>query len=268
MAKIKYDVRGVESGGTFDQPKPGLYACRLKEVRHDPTKSGDPMDTYVSEVLRGDYKGAWLWDRVSNPGAENMRWKMRQLLEAFGVIKGKKGEKGTYDPDDHVGEKVMIRVKGSTYQNEYSAEVGAVLPMPDAEDEDEPEDEDVEPEDSEDEDDEGTTEDLTYEDLEEMDLDDLKDIIEEEELEIRVTKRSKLETILEKVAEALELEPEEDEDEDPEDEEEELEDYEEWSPADLKAEAKERGLKSTGSKKLLVKRLEEDDEEEEDDEPF
>jgi hypothetical protein len=59
---------------------------------------------------------------------------------------------------------------------------------------------------------------------------------------------------------------EDDEDEDEEDEEDEEQDYSSWDLDDLKAECKERGLKTSGGEGVLIKRLEKDDESKED--PF
>jgi hypothetical protein len=60
-------------------------------------------------------------------------------------------------------------------------------------------------------------------------------------------------------------EEEEDDDSDDDDEEEEK-DYSDWNLPDIKAELKERGLKASGSKEVLIKRLEKDDQNQDD--PF
>lgn len=59
-------------------------------------------------------------------------------------------------------------------------------------------------------------------------------------------------------------EEDDEEEEDEDDDEEEEEDYSDWSVKALRKECKDRGLKTTGKKAQLVKRLETDDEESED----
>lgn len=259
MPKIKYDLRDVESSGGFETPPPGLYRAKLAECNVKKSKAGNDMLECIYELSRGDYKGSRVWDYVVlNEASE---WKLKQFLEAVGKIAGKKSEKGAFDPDEFEDAEVQVRLKHETYNDEPRARVAAVLPLP----EDDEDEEEIEVEDSEDDDDEGADEEYTYEDLEGMDLGELKEVIEEEELGIRVTKKSKVETVLAKVAEALELEPEE-EDEDEEDEDDEDVAYEDMTPEELKAECKDRGLKAAGKKAVLIARLEKDDEEAED--PF
>lgn len=265
MPKIKYDVRDVESSGGFETPPPGLYKAKLAECNLKESKSGNEMLECIYELIAGDYKGSRVWDYVVlNEASE---WKLRQFLEAVGKVAGKRGAKGSFDPDEFEDAEVQVRLKHETYNDEPRARVAAVLPLP--EDDDDEDEEEVEAEET-DADEEGDGEAYTYEDLEGMDLDELKEVIAEEELEIRVTKKSKAEKVLVKVAEALELEPEEEEaEEEPEEGEEGDEDeetYEEMSPAELKQECKDRGLKAAGKKAVLIARLEKDDEEAED--PF
>lgn len=258
MPKIKYDLRDVESSGGFETPPPGLYRAKLAECNVKKSKAGNDMLECVYELNRGDHKGSRVWDYVVlNEASE---WKLKQFLEAVGKIAGKRSAKGAFDPDEFEDAEVQIRLKHETYNDEPRARVAAVLPLP--EDDEDEEEIDADEGEGEDDGDEGAGEDYTYEDLEGMDLNDLKGVIEDEDLDIRVTKKSKVETVLAKVAEALELEPEEADDEDDEDD----ADYEDWSTDDLKAELKDRGLKTAGKKSVLVARLEKDDEEDED--PF
>lgn len=252
MAKIKYDVTDVESNEMdFDTPIPtGLYRAKVDEITEGTSQSsGNPMLTVVIRITKGDWKDRLLWDYIVLNDAS--AWKMKQLVKALGLK-----EKGSFDPQAQVGTALMVRVKHET-DEEYGtrSKVGALLPIPDDEMEEEEEGEEEQ---------DGDDDELTYADLEEYDRDDLEELIEEEGLEVKFNSKTKDDVLMERVAEAMGLEPEEDEDEDEDDE-----DYSEWSVADLKAAAKERGLKSSGSKKLLIKRLEEDDEEDDDgDEPF
>ncbi len=260
MGKVKYDVTGVESGGRGAPPPPGMYIGKLVECTGPaPSKAGNDQLTCKYEITRGDAKGYPLWDYVGF--ADNQAWKLRQFLEAMGIVTAKK-EKGQMDTGKVIGTEVQIRLKHEMYNDEPQARIASVLPMPEEDDEDE---DDLDPDDeAEDDDDEGAGDEYTYEDLAEMDLDDLKGVIKEEELGIRVTAKSKVATVLAKVMAALDIE-EPDDDEDDEDDDEEDADYEEWEVSELKDELKERGLKATGAKKALIARLEAHDEE---DDPF
>lgn len=264
MAKIKFDVSGVEDRPDFDKPIPrGTYRCKITDITSGESKSsGNPMLTVEYEVSeRGDHKGRKLWDYIVLNDAS--AWKLKQLTTALGLK-----AKGTLDTDAALGERVLVRVKHETDDRDpdnivVRSRVGSVNPLPEVDDDEEEE----EDEEQEDDDDEGTTDDLTVDDLAEMDLDELKELIDEEELDIRVTKRSKAEAIRAKVAEALGLEEEEEEeDEDDEDGDEEEADYESMSAPELRTELKARGLPTKGRKAVLVERLEEDDQD--GDEPF
>lgn len=272
MAKIKYDVSDVEPSNQsdFSTPVPkGLYKCKVNEVSDGTSKSsGKPMLTVEYEIVqKGEWKGRRLWDYIVLD--DSSAWKMRQFTDALG-----KKAKGTLDTNALAGEMVLVRVKHETDNRPEAVEenggtppvrarVGNVSALPDTEAE-EPEDDD---EDDEDED-EGTDEDLTYDDLADYDRDDLEQLIEDEELDVKFNKKTSDDKLLERVAEALGLEPD-DEDEEDEDDEDEV-DYEDLSLADLRAELKERGLNTKGKKATLIKRLEKDDEQDDDegDEPF
>lgn len=265
MPKIKYDLRDVEAAGGFDAPPPGLYRAKLTECNQTKSNAGNDMLECVYELTRGDYKGSKVWDYIVL-GVEGFpERKLRQFLEAVEQISGSKNAKGSFDPDEFEDSEVQLRLKNETYEDEPRARVAAVLPLPEEDEDEEEIEEEEETEDEEGEDEEGAGEEYTYEDLEGMDLKELKEVNDEEELGIRITKKSKVETVLAKVAEALELEPEEAEEEEDEDEEEEV-DYSDMSPEELKAELKDRGLKTAGKKAVLIARLEKDDEEAED--PF
>lgn len=268
MAKVKFDVRGVEDQDMdFDTPVPkGLYRAVIDEIDAEtPSKrSGNPMLSVTYKISRGDFKGRLAWDYIVLD--ENNKWKLKRFLTAVGLVGGKK-ERGEFDPSKIEGTEVQIRIKHED-DEEYGLrhKVSSVLPMPEDEDGDDLDDEEDD-EEEEDDEDEGTDSDLTLDDLKGMDRAELKTLIKDEELSIRVTKSKKDDALRDEIAEALELE-EDDEDEESDDEEE--EDYNEWSNADLKAELKDRGLKTSGTKSALVTRLETDDEDDDGDgdEPF
>lgn len=256
MARIKYDVSEVEPSGDqdFDTPVPkGLYLAKISEMEETESSNGNEMIALTLEIIQGEYKGRLLWDYIVLTDAA--AWKLRQFVDAVG-LKGK----GMIDTNTLTGTKLQVRVKHET-SAEYGtrAKVGALLAVPEDEDA-----ADVAADAEEEEPAEAG--DYSVEDLEEMDREDLEEVIDSEELDVKFNKRTSDEVLLQRVAEALGVELDEDDDEEDEDE---VEDYSDLSVSELRAECKERGIKHTGSKPTLVKRLEADDEEDDDDgEPF
>lgn len=302
MAKLKYDVSGIEYGeaGDLEQPKPGVYKATIKEINPGFSKdkdSGNPDRSRPRlEVVLGDLhplndpddttKYAQLWRYLSYSEAAEIY--MAQFMEAIGVATSKK-RKGTWDPDEHVGKTVKIRVVADTNQDgDYRGKVNGIFAY-DGEDGDD--DEYEEPEDDGDEDDEDEEE-PEYTD---MTLQELRaEAVERGLLKKKEASSKKTKTLIALLEEDDEAEDddedeedeeeddngadedeedddtEEDEDEEDEDDEDEEDDepYEEWSIQELRDACEERDLKTTGSKKALIKRLEDDDEEgdDEDDE--
>jgi SAP domain len=218
MAKLRYDVRNVEAT-VFEQPKPGIYPAKLESVEVGKSKAGNEQLVIQLRLKSGDYKGALLWHYVptdtDSPGA----FRMVELIKVLGLKPA-----GTLDTDKIEGQSIQVRVKADSYNGEYRARVGALLPEGD----------DEEPEDLSEGDDES-----------------------ENGASATTTKRR-----------SRKVEPEaDDEDEGGDDsEDEDADDYDEWSVSELRAECKERGLRTAGGKSVLIKRLREDDETEED--PF
>lgn len=283
MARIKFDVSGSDpdkaAGGSFEQPKPGVYKFKVHEIvlgykkddNGKPDKS-QPRLEVTAECLDKRYKGARLYDYIGF--TESVQWKMDQFLQAFGIA-DKKKRKGSFDTDTIVGEPCLIRVKGETYNDEYRAKVGAWLPArddddeddadleddlePEEEDEEEPEEEDEEPEEAADEDEEPRYYDLS--ELQGMTIDGLKQVAEDLEIEdlpaTKLVKKMAQYIYDNQPGDPFEATAEEEEEE----EEPEAEDdgYDELDLAELKAELKERGLKTVGVKAALIKRLREAD---------
>lgn len=256
MAKIKYDVSDVEPGVDYDTPIPrGLYRCKVADVQSGESKSsGNPMLTVEYEIVeRGDFKGRKLWDYIVLN--DSSAWKLKQFTDALGL-----NGRGTLDTDEVVGDQVMVRVKHEADTRDPDnpvtrARVGNVAALPDDSEEEEEED-------TGDDDDDGAGAELTLGDLEGMDKDELEEIIEDEDLDVKFNSKTKVAVLRDRVAEALGLDEDEEEDEDDEDE---GEDYDGMSLKDLRAELKSRGLSTKGRKVVLVERLEEDDN---DGEPF
>jgi hypothetical protein len=162
-------------------------------------------------------------------------------------------EEGDYSEMDLAELKAELKERGLSTKGK-KPQLIARLEEADEEDEEEEESDDTE--------EEGEEEEYAWEDIAELTKAELKDLITEEELDIKVSKKADVEDIRQKVADALEIEVPEDEEEDEED----SDDYDEWDVDDLKEELEQRSLSVKGSKKLLVSRLRKDDAEE--DKPF
>lgn len=246
MAKVKFNVKGVDSsGGDFTLPKPGMYIAEIIEINvrksEGPATKGQTMLEVVTKIVtdsQGKKKdidgiGSQQWSYVF-PEHEPMEGQWRQFLEAVGLVKDGK-ETGTLDTDKLVGTKVQIRVKHE--KDDEAAEgvrvrVAKFLPLaddaaePEEEDDDneEEESEDEEGDESEDEDEEGDEDEDEDEDEETVDLSELdraalKKFIKEEKLEITVKKSWTDDQIREAIVEAMseDEDGEEEEDEEPED---------------------------------------------------
>jgi Rho termination factor, N-terminal domain len=249
--KIKFDVTASDpdkaiSRQTFESPRPGRYVAIIQDANFKEGKNDDgepdsdyPMIEVVYEITDADkkknkqYAGARLWSYVLLPGHPSYSqtvWKLDQLLQAAGIA-GKKKRKGSFAIEELVGLEVEIIVRAGTGQDKktYRGEVGQVLAY----------DEDTFGGDDEDEDDDEDTEDLD-EDLEDDDEDEDEDTDDEED-------------------------EDEDADED-EDEDDEEEDLESMSLRDLKAMAREAGIRvgKGMSKEDIIEALESTDEEDED----
>lgn len=137
MAKIKYDVSGVDpeeskNVGNFEDPKPGLYRAKVKEINPGFSKGADgkpdrskPRVEVIFSILDARYKGAQLWGYLTYGEGFPAR-KYDQFLLAFGISTKKR--KGEWDSDKVVNKTCLVRVKAGTRQDgSYRAEVGAVL---------------------------------------------------------------------------------------------------------------------------------------------
>ena len=271
MTRVKYDVRGVESGSRVLVPA-GVYEGKI--VQADVTKPDgkDQRIELVVEVIKNkDHKGKRLYEYV-NLESEAARWKLRELLEAVSAVGDGKGESGTLDTNKQllnkvIGIKVFVRPADEARGFDEQSRIRRMFALDNgasAEPEEEFEEDEVEAE--------GDV------DLADLDRTELKKYIKDEGLDIKVTRsmsdddiREAIEELYEEEAEPEEEEPEdeaseepeEDEDEEPEDE---VDDYDGWSEDELKEELEQRSLSVRGSQKTLVARLRKDDAEE--DKPF
>jgi hypothetical protein len=298
VPKVKYDVSNTEFGesGDFENAQPGVYSAVIKEINPGfakgeggkPDRSRPRLEVIYNELKPIDNpkdktRYSQIWDYLSF--SEASEYRMAQFLEAIGVATPKK-RSGSWDTEKKVGTVVKVRVKADVDLNDnYRAKIAGVFAFEGGGDEEELDDEEYDEEDEEEEEvEEEEVEEYdeeAEEDYSDWSVGDLKEELEERGLSTSGRKNTlvkRLEDDNAAAEEEEEEEPEEEEDEeledeesdeeDEEDEEEEEESYTEWSVAELRDEAGERDLSTSGSKKALIARLEEDNEgaEEEEDE--
>lgn len=109
----KFDMSKVES---FTRCSEGEHVAKLVEVQENTTQAGDDMLTCVFEVIKGDSKGAKVYDNFVL--TDKALWKLKQLLQAFGI---KVDGKIVIDLDKLVGKICNILV----YHEEYNGKTKA-----------------------------------------------------------------------------------------------------------------------------------------------
>jgi len=205
-----YDVTGVEGSQDFDTPIPkGVYRMKIEEIEETTSGSdGRPM-LKITFVVTGnkEFNGRKVWDYIKHQD-ESQAWKMRNFIDALELK-----EKGGFDPKKIAGTVLVAKIKheGSP-DDEYgiSAKIGSLAPLPKGDEAEEEEAEETE-EEVEAEGEEGEDEELTAADVRETeDMDDLREIISDYGVEgIRITKKSTVESVQQKIIDKLELEEEE-----------------------------------------------------------
>jgi hypothetical protein len=266
MPVVKYDVSNVEDIQEGVHAPTGTYRAKVRSVAGPMASKSNPANQMLEVVfdlthdaagkkLDQTYMPLWYYP-ILNHDSEFVQGRLKEFLFAFGLK-----PKGQFNTDKIVGKSVQLKLKHDTDQDgEYRPRVSKVMGL--AEQAGEPED--AEPEDEAEDEDNGEV------DLETLTRAELKKLIKENELEIRVTKGMSDDDLRGAIAEQLEEEDEaeEPEEEEPEDEgeegeepeaEEEDDGYDEMSVSDLKAELKERELATNGAKKVLIARLRKDD---------
>lgn len=260
MPKIKYGATQEEiknaKGGTQEAPKPGLYRAKVLSIDWEPNvKDKDPRFHVVLELVSGEAKGYRIHTYLI-PGSDTAKWKFHSFLIAVGLLHDKKmkGEINTDRPQDLPN--LMVKTKNETYEGTERAKENGMYPLKDDDPEaeaEEPDEDEAEDEDAEAEADEDEGEAI---DLDELDRTELKALIKDQELGIKVMKSMSDDDVRAKIAEAMGEEEEAEEAEEGGD----AEDYNSWGLDDLKGELKSRGLKFNGPKAALVTRLKESDE--------
>lgn len=281
MAKLKYDASGIEPGYRGDMPKPGVYRARIVEITDEQPEGKERRLHVVAELTSeaGDAAGYRFHEYINmkgKPGGvlipqESVAWKWRQLVDALGLR-----AKGIFDTENvsRMSEfNVRTRIEPARDGYEERGRIAAMLPLAETEADADNGDEADEPTQAparrgrraaaapapepEPEEDEG-------EDYSGWEDADLIAELEERELDVPMVGRgSRKKLDHDKAIETLEeADAEGGDGEDGEtaaDDEDEAEDYTTWELADLKEELKERGLKTTGPKAVLIRRIEEDD---------
>ena len=233
---IKLNFDGVETG--YKAVPEGTYEVRVKEIEAGTSQANAPKLDFKFEIISGKNKGSLLFYTCSlQPQA---LFKLKVVLEALGY----EIPEGNFnlDIDELIDLECSVEVAHETYEGKKRARIVEFITS----DEDDSEDEDDD--DSEDEDDDDSEEDEDEEDDEDEDEEDDEDEEEDDD-------------------EDEEEDDDEDEDED-EDEEDEV-DYDSLSLKELKALAKEKGIKFDKKAKkddIIALLQEEDDEDDEEDE--
>jgi hypothetical protein len=261
---IKYgDVSSVES--EFKPAPVGVYHAKAEAVEQKLSKNNNEQMVEVTFQLTKDANGKKLKQKYGQlwyyaPLDPDSSWarRLKDLVTAFG-LKAKGGNLALIK-----GKECLVRLREDTDLNgDYRPNIGKVMKVQEPEaDEDEDEDED----DEEDEDARNGLADLSRAEL--------KKLIKDEDLEIKVLKSMSDDDLREAIEEARpedeDLDEEDDEEEEDDDEEEDEEEeeaaeednYDDMSLKALRQELSDRELETKGKKSVLIARLRTDDVEE------
>lgn len=226
--KKKLDFTNVES---FAKAAEGRHRVKIVEINEQTSQGGDDMLVFVFEVIKGDSKGARVYENCVL--TDKALWKLQQILQAIGI---KCDGKVALDLDKLIGKVCEIDVFHEEYEGRTRARIGEFFKATSAKSSD---DEDVDDED---------------------DIDD-----DDEEEEEPAPKKSKKQPAKGKSKKKPEPDPEEDEEEDDEDED--FDDDEEEEEEEVKP-AKKSSKKSTkkpAPKKSAKKKQPEPEEDDDDD---
>lgn len=225
--KKKLDFTNVES---FAKAAEGRHRVKIVEINEQTSQGGDDMLVFVFEVIKGDSKGARVYENCVL--TDKALWKLQQILQAIGI---KCDGKVALDLDKLIGKICEIDVFHEEYEGRTRARIGEFFKATSAKSSD---DEDVDDED---------------------DIDD-----EDDEEEEPAPKKSKKQPAKGKSKKKPEPDPEED-DEDDEDEDfddDEEEEEEEVKPAKKPA---KKSTKKSAPKKSAKKKQPEPEEDDDDD---
>lgn len=225
--KKKLDFTNVES---FAKAAEGRHRVKIVEINEQTSQGGDDMLVFVFEVIKGDSKGARVYENCVL--TDKALWKLQQILQAIGI---KCDGKVALDLDKLIGKICEIDVFHEEYEGRTRARIGEFFKATSAKSSD---DEDVDDED---------------------DIDD-----EDDEEEEPAPKKSKKQPAKGKSKKKPEPDPEEDEDDDDEDfDDDDDEEEEEVKPA--KKSSKKSTKKSEPKKTVKKKQPEPEDDDDDDD---
>lgn len=229
--KKKLDFTNVES---FAKAAEGRHRVKIVEINEQTSQGGDDMLVFVFEVIKGDSKGARVYENCVL--TDKALWKLQQILQAIGI---KCDGKVALDLDKLIGKICEIDVFHEEYEGRTRARIGEFFKATSAKSND---DEDVDDED---------------------DIDD-----DDEEEEEPAPKKSKKQPAKGKSKKKPEPEPDPEEDEDDEDEDfddDEEEEEEEVKPAKGKS---KKSTKKPAPKKTAKKKQPEPEDDDDDDDDW
>lgn len=229
---LRINMDGVETGGkTLPE---GSYVVKVESVELKESTSGSEYLAFTFEVVEGKHKKAKLFHNCSlQPQA---LFNLKSVLIALQYEM--ESVEFDLDLDDLLDLECEVEVTHEMYEGKKKARIVEFSMLEDDDDEDEEDlDEDDDSDEDEEEDDEEDEDEDDEEDLSELSLKDLK--AKAKEMGIKVKKGMSKDDIIELIEESMDDEDDEEE----EDEEEDEIDYEELSLKELKALAKERGIK-------------------------
>lgn len=228
--KKKLDFTNVES---FAKAAEGRHRVKIVEINEQTSQGGDDMLVFVFEVIKGDSKGARVYENCVL--TDKALWKLQQILQAIGI---KCDGKVALDLDKLIGKICEVDVFHEEYEGRTRARIGEFFKATSAKSSD---DEDVDDED---------------------DIDD-----DDEEEEEPAPKKSKKQPAKGKSKKKPEPDPEEEEDEDDEDDLDDEEDEEEEEVKPAKGKSK-KSTKKPASKKTAKKKQPEPEDDDDDDDDW
>ena len=113
--KMKLDFTGVES---YLRASEGVHVCKIATADEKPSQSGNDMIVVAFEVIKGDDKGARVYENYSL--MDTALWKLKGLLQAIGM---KADGKVQLDLDKLVGKICQVTVKHEEYEGKTRARV-------------------------------------------------------------------------------------------------------------------------------------------------
>lgn len=114
--KVKVDFTNVES---YKKCAEGIHTVKLVQIDEGTTQSGDDMLKAVFEVIKGESKGARVFDNFAL--TDKALWKFKMCLVALGV---KADGKIAVDLDKLVGKTCNIEVRHEEYNGQTRARIG------------------------------------------------------------------------------------------------------------------------------------------------